>query len=120
MLQVVRGGQFPEIRTRSTLSALKKLAARGLMTADTAARLADGTTVDEARRVLIAKIGEKIWVLLDDAGMPVKTLTPSEAGAAARKAGAHRSPHPVSTVVKAPAALVKKIVGSTAADAATT
>lgn len=29
-------------------------------------------------------IGEKIWVLLDDAGMPVKTLTPNEAAAAAR------------------------------------
>lgn len=30
------------------------------------------------------KIGEKIWVLLDDAGMPIKTLTPGEAAAAAR------------------------------------
>jgi [glutamine synthetase] adenylyltransferase / [glutamine synthetase]-adenylyl-L-tyrosine phosphorylase len=39
LLQVVRGGQFPEIRTRSTLSALKKLAARGLMKPETALRL---------------------------------------------------------------------------------
>ena len=40
LLQVVRGGQFPEIRTRSTLSALNKLAARGLMKPDTATGLA--------------------------------------------------------------------------------
>lgn len=44
LLQVVRGGQFPEIRTRSTLSALEKLTARGLMPPDTAARLAEGYT----------------------------------------------------------------------------
>lgn len=31
------------------------------------------------------KVGEKIWMLLDDAGNPVKELTPGEAGAAARK-----------------------------------
>jgi hypothetical protein len=31
------------------------------------------------------KIGEKIWILLDDAGEPVKRLTSDEAGAAARK-----------------------------------
>ena len=42
LLQVVRGGQFPEIRTRSTLRALDKLAARGLMKPETAARLAEG------------------------------------------------------------------------------
>jgi glutamate-ammonia-ligase adenylyltransferase len=41
LLQVVRGGQFPEIRTRSTLKALKRLAARGLIPADTAKRLAN-------------------------------------------------------------------------------
>src|SRR5574343_639090 len=41
LLQVVRGGQFPEIRTRSTLKALKRLAARGLIPADTAQRLAN-------------------------------------------------------------------------------
>ena len=39
LLLVVRGGQFPEIRTRSTLRSLQKLAARGLMKAETAARL---------------------------------------------------------------------------------
>ncbi|MDP2007618.1 MAG: bifunctional [glutamate--ammonia ligase]-adenylyl-L-tyrosine phosphorylase/[glutamate--ammonia-ligase] adenylyltransferase [Rubrivivax sp.] len=42
LMQVVRGGSFPEIRTRSTLSALKKLAARGLMKTETAQKLADG------------------------------------------------------------------------------
>ena len=39
LLQVVRGGQFPEIRTRSTVKALAQLAAGGLMTAETAERL---------------------------------------------------------------------------------
>jgi glutamate-ammonia-ligase adenylyltransferase len=42
LLQVVRGGQFPEIRTRSTLKALPRLAERGLMKPETAARLAEG------------------------------------------------------------------------------
>ena len=40
LLQVVRGGQFPEIRTRSTVKALGQLAQRGLMKPDTAERLA--------------------------------------------------------------------------------
>ncbi len=42
LLQVVRGGQNPEIRTRSTLRALERLASRGLMKAETAAKLAEG------------------------------------------------------------------------------
>ena len=41
LLLVVRGGQFPEIRTRSTLKSLQRLAGRGLMKPDTAARLAE-------------------------------------------------------------------------------
>ena len=41
LIQVVRGGQYPEIRTRSTLRALHRLAARGLMSADMAGRLAE-------------------------------------------------------------------------------
>ena len=41
LLLVVRGGQFPEIRTRSTLKALHKLAAGGLMKPATAERLAE-------------------------------------------------------------------------------
>ena len=44
LLLVVRGGQFPEIRTRSTLKALAKLAAGGLMKPDSAARLAEAYT----------------------------------------------------------------------------
>ena len=41
LLLVVRGGQFPEIRTRSTLKALDKLAAGGLMSLEQAHKLAD-------------------------------------------------------------------------------
>jgi glutamate-ammonia-ligase adenylyltransferase len=44
LLLVVRGGQFPEIRTRSTLKALQRLAARGLMKPAAAERLTDGYT----------------------------------------------------------------------------
>ncbi|MES2089690.1 MAG: bifunctional [glutamate--ammonia ligase]-adenylyl-L-tyrosine phosphorylase/[glutamate--ammonia-ligase] adenylyltransferase [Pseudomonadota bacterium] len=44
LLQVVRGGQFPEIRTRSTLKALQRLAARGLIPASTAEKLAEAYT----------------------------------------------------------------------------
>ncbi|MFZ2652896.1 MAG: bifunctional [glutamate--ammonia ligase]-adenylyl-L-tyrosine phosphorylase/[glutamate--ammonia-ligase] adenylyltransferase [Burkholderiaceae bacterium] len=44
LLLVVRGGQFPEMRTRSTLKALQRLAAAGLMKAANAARLADAYT----------------------------------------------------------------------------
>ncbi len=40
LLLVVRGGQFPEIRTRSTLKSLSKLAAGGLMKPASAERLA--------------------------------------------------------------------------------
>jgi [glutamine synthetase] adenylyltransferase / [glutamine synthetase]-adenylyl-L-tyrosine phosphorylase len=41
LLLVARGGQFPEIRTRSTLKALDKLAAGGLMKVEAARKLAD-------------------------------------------------------------------------------
>ncbi len=44
LMLVVRGGQFPELRTRSTLRGLQRLAAQGLMPADTAERLAAGYT----------------------------------------------------------------------------
>ena len=36
LLQVVRGGQFPELRTRRTVDALQRLANSGLMEQDTA------------------------------------------------------------------------------------
>ena len=41
LLLVARGGQFPEIRTRSTLKALTRLAAGGLMKPASATRLAE-------------------------------------------------------------------------------
>jgi glutamate-ammonia-ligase adenylyltransferase len=41
LLQVVRGGQFPELRTRPTLSALVRLAKAGLMPHSTAQALAE-------------------------------------------------------------------------------
>ena len=44
LMLVVRGGQFPEIRTRSTLRGLQRLADRGLMKPDTAHKLAAGYT----------------------------------------------------------------------------
>jgi glutamate-ammonia-ligase adenylyltransferase len=40
LLQVVRGGQFPELRTRPTLDALQRVAGAGLMPQDTADALA--------------------------------------------------------------------------------
>ena len=39
LLQVVRGGQFPELRTRPTLDALTRVAAAGLMPVETAEAL---------------------------------------------------------------------------------
>ncbi|MDQ6679459.1 MAG: bifunctional [glutamate--ammonia ligase]-adenylyl-L-tyrosine phosphorylase/[glutamate--ammonia-ligase] adenylyltransferase [Pseudomonadota bacterium] len=45
LLLVVRGGQFPEMRTRSTLKALAKLAAGGLMKPASAQRLAESYTL---------------------------------------------------------------------------
>jgi glutamate-ammonia-ligase adenylyltransferase len=42
LMLVVRGGHFPEIRTRSTLTGLQRLVSRGLMKAETADKLAAG------------------------------------------------------------------------------
>src|SRR5690606_24389382 len=44
LLQVVRGGQFPEIRTRSTVKALQRLSVRGLISQATAEKLAQAYT----------------------------------------------------------------------------
>ena len=49
LLQVVRGGQFPELRTRPTLDALKRLANAGLMAHEMADSL--GRAYDFLRRV---------------------------------------------------------------------
>ncbi|WP_418318282.1 bifunctional [glutamate--ammonia ligase]-adenylyl-L-tyrosine phosphorylase/[glutamate--ammonia-ligase] adenylyltransferase [Piscinibacter sakaiensis] len=58
LLLVVRGGQFPEIRTRSTLKALDRLAAGGLMSRDAADRLAEAY-------VLLRQIEHRIQYLDD-------------------------------------------------------
>ncbi|MCZ2498521.1 bifunctional [glutamate--ammonia ligase]-adenylyl-L-tyrosine phosphorylase/[glutamate--ammonia-ligase] adenylyltransferase [Xylophilus sp. Kf1] len=44
LLQVVRGGQFPELRHRSTLEALRRLSHAGLMADETACALAEAYT----------------------------------------------------------------------------
>lgn len=58
LLQVVRGGQFPELRTRPTLQALERLAAAGLMSADTARAL-------EAAYVFLRQVEHRIQYLDD-------------------------------------------------------
>ena len=58
LLQVVRGGQFPELRTRSTLDALKRVAKAGLMPQETAERL------DKAY-VFLRKVEHRIQYLDD-------------------------------------------------------
>ncbi|HET9646445.1 MAG TPA: bifunctional [glutamate--ammonia ligase]-adenylyl-L-tyrosine phosphorylase/[glutamate--ammonia-ligase] adenylyltransferase [Burkholderiaceae bacterium] len=74
LLLVVRGGQFPEIRTRSTLKALQRLTAHGLMRAATAERLADAYTFlrrvehriqyldDQQTHLLPAADGDLAWI----------------------------------------------------------
>ena len=58
LLLVVRGGQYPEIRTRSTLKALDKLVATGLMKPETGTRLRDAY-------VLLRRIEHRIQFLDD-------------------------------------------------------
>ncbi|WP_284618095.1 bifunctional [glutamate--ammonia ligase]-adenylyl-L-tyrosine phosphorylase/[glutamate--ammonia-ligase] adenylyltransferase [Aquabacterium humicola] len=74
LLLVVRGGQYPEIRTRSTLKALGKLTARGLMTPETAEKLAAGYTFlrrvehriqyldDQQTHLLPTQDGDLTWI----------------------------------------------------------
>jgi glutamate-ammonia-ligase adenylyltransferase len=74
LLLVVRGGQFPEIRTRSTLRALERLAARGLMKAATAQRLAEAYVLlrriehrvqyldDQQTHLLPSQDGDLAWI----------------------------------------------------------
>ena len=74
LLLVVRGGQFPEIRTRSTLKALDKLAAGGLMQRATSERLADAYAMlrrvehriqyldDQQTHVLPTHDGDLAWI----------------------------------------------------------
>ncbi|MBP6903304.1 MAG: bifunctional [glutamate--ammonia ligase]-adenylyl-L-tyrosine phosphorylase/[glutamate--ammonia-ligase] adenylyltransferase [Burkholderiaceae bacterium] len=58
LLLVVRGGQFPEIRTRSTLKSLQKVSAAGLMKPDTAAAL-------DAAYVFLRRVEHRIQYLDD-------------------------------------------------------
>ena len=74
LLLVVRGGQFPEIRTRSTLKALDRLAAGGLMKRASAERLAAAYTLlrrvehriqyldDQQTHVLPTQDGDLAWI----------------------------------------------------------
>jgi len=58
LLQVVRGGQFPELRTRPTLDALQRLARAGLMPQETADQLA-------AAYVFLRRVEHRIQYLDD-------------------------------------------------------
>jgi glutamate-ammonia-ligase adenylyltransferase len=58
LLQVVRGGQFPELRTRPTLQALQRLAAAGLMSEETARAF-------EAAYVFLRRVEHRIQYLDD-------------------------------------------------------
>lgn len=58
LLQVVRGGHFPEIRTRPTLTALQRLVAVGVMKPDTAGQLA-------AAYVFLRRVEHRIQYLDD-------------------------------------------------------
>jgi glutamate-ammonia-ligase adenylyltransferase len=74
LLLVVRGGQFPEIRTRSTLKGLRRLAAGGLMRTSTAEQLAEAYTFlrrvehriqyldDQQTHLLPAADGDLGWI----------------------------------------------------------
>ena len=58
LLLVVRGGQYPEIRTRSTLKSLQRLAGRGLMKPETATKL-------DAAYVFLRQVEHRIQFLDD-------------------------------------------------------
>ncbi|MGY4827244.1 bifunctional [glutamate--ammonia ligase]-adenylyl-L-tyrosine phosphorylase/[glutamate--ammonia-ligase] adenylyltransferase [Sphaerotilaceae bacterium SBD11-9] len=79
LLQVVRGGQFPEIRTRSTLKALEKLAAGGLMKPESAQRLAEAY-------VFLRRVEHRIQ-FLDDQQTHVLPTADADLGWIARSMG---------------------------------
>ena len=74
LLQVVRGGQFPELRTRSTLTALDRLVAVGVLKPETARRLAEAYAFlrrlehriqyldDQQTHVLPTEDGDLAWI----------------------------------------------------------
>jgi [glutamine synthetase] adenylyltransferase / [glutamine synthetase]-adenylyl-L-tyrosine phosphorylase len=67
LLQVVRGGQFPELRTRPTLSALKRVAKAGLMSQTAADNLA-------AAYVFLRQVEHRIQYLDDQQTHVLPTL----------------------------------------------
>ncbi|MBS7777445.1 bifunctional [glutamate--ammonia ligase]-adenylyl-L-tyrosine phosphorylase/[glutamate--ammonia-ligase] adenylyltransferase [Acidovorax sp. CCYZU-2555] len=74
LLQVVRGGQFPELRCRPTLEALQRLARSGLMSAETAEALTQAYTFlrqvehriqyldDQQTHVLPTRDDDLLWI----------------------------------------------------------
>ncbi|MDB5881861.1 MAG: glutamate-ammonia-ligase adenylyltransferase (Glutamine-synthetase adenylyltransferase)-like protein, partial [Ramlibacter sp.] len=79
LLQVVRGGQYPELRTRPTLQALQRIAAAGLMSQATADAL--GRAYEFLRRV------EHRIQYLDDQQTHVLTAGDDDLGWIARTMG---------------------------------
>jgi glutamate-ammonia-ligase adenylyltransferase len=79
LLLVVRGGQFPEMRTRSTLKALEKLAAGGLMKPESAQRLAEAY-------VFLRRVEHRIQ-FLDDQQTHVLPTSDPDLGWIARSLG---------------------------------
>ncbi len=69
LLQVVRGGQFPELRTRPTLSALPKLVKAGLMPAETAQAL-------ELAYIFLRQLEHRIQYLDDQQTHVLPTVDP--------------------------------------------
>ncbi|MET0333026.1 MAG: bifunctional [glutamate--ammonia ligase]-adenylyl-L-tyrosine phosphorylase/[glutamate--ammonia-ligase] adenylyltransferase, partial [Rhizobacter sp.] len=79
LLQVVRGGQFPEMRTRSTLRALDKLTAGGLMKPESAQRLAEAY-------IFLRRVEHRIQ-FLDDQQTHVLPTSDGDLGWIARSMG---------------------------------
>ena len=84
LLQVVRGGQFPEIRTRQTLKALEKLARVGMMKPEAAERLAQAY-------VFLRRIEHRIQ-FLDDQQTPLLPTRDDDLRWIARSMGLNCSP----------------------------
>ncbi|GAB4401769.1 MAG: bifunctional [glutamate--ammonia ligase]-adenylyl-L-tyrosine phosphorylase/[glutamate--ammonia-ligase] adenylyltransferase [Rhodoferax sp.] len=94
LLQVVRGGQFPELRTRPTLSALERLSKAGMMRGETAQRLAQAYVFlrrvehriqyldDQQTHVLPTSDADLTWI--------AQTLGLSSASALLAELDAHR------------------------------
>jgi hypothetical protein len=83
-----------EAAAPATESLLKKIGKSAAKKAAPAAKAASGGAIEQNKALMTfakeiaarnPKVGEKIWMLLDESGNPVKVLTPDQAGAAARK-----------------------------------